>query len=275
VADLVARPEVSVDVEPSPVPYEMLFGLAFCKLSLDDMLEELGRRAEQRRGTVVMTCNVDHVVLRSRDTAFAAAYAEAHLVTADGAPLVAFSRLVRRRLPERVTGADLVARLPEVAARKGLRVALVGGAPGVAADAAARLAAESRGMPEPMACETPMRLVLGSREDEALVARLQEYDPHVVVVCLGSPKQEVWIHHHRDDLPAAVLLGGGAALDFVVGRQRRAPRWVQRGGVEWVWRLSHDFRRLARRYLVQDAAFVPIAARELAAVAGGRFRTGR
>ncbi len=257
-------------VEPyvqSPLPYETLFGLSFCKLTLEATVEEMGRRAVSRQGSIVVTCNVDHVVLRARNPDFARAYGEADIVTADGAPLVAFSKLVRRRLPGRVTGADIVANLPALAANRGLRVALVGGAPGVAAAAAQRLIADEPGMPVPLAVAPPMGLELGSTADEAIVEQLQAYDPHVVVVCFGAPKQELWMHRHHKDLPGSVLVGGGAALDFVVGLQRRAPGWVQKAGCEWTWRLAHDFRRLARRYLVQDASFVPIAARELVLVA--------
>ena len=251
----------------SPIPYETLFGLSFCKLTLAATLEELGRRAESRQGSVVVTCNVDHVVLRARNSDFARAYSDADIVTADGAPLVAFSRLARRSLPERVAGADIVAGLPALAAGRGLRVALVGGAPGVAADAALRLVAHEPRMPVPLAVAPPMDLELGSAEDDEIVEQLRAYDPHVVVVCFGAPKQELWMHRHHNDLPGSVLVGGGAALDFVVGLQRRAPGWVQRAGCEWTWRLAHDFRRLARRYLVQDVGFVPIAARELVLVA--------
>ena len=256
----------TVERTASPLPYETLFGLSFCKLTLEATVEEMGRRAESRQGSVVVTCNVDHVVLRARNSDFARAYSDADIVTADGAPLVAFSRLARRPLPERVAGADIVAHLPALAASRGLRVALVGGAPGVAAAAAVRLVAEAPGMPAPLAVAPSMGLELGSDEDDAIVESLQAYDPHIVVVCFGAPKQELWMHRHHGDLPGSVLVGGGAALDFVVGLQRRAPAWVQKVGCEWTWRLAHDFRRLARRYLVQDAGFVPIAARELVVV---------
>jgi N-acetylglucosaminyldiphosphoundecaprenol N-acetyl-beta-D-mannosaminyltransferase len=264
----------TVERLPSPLPYETLFGLSFCKLTLEATVEEMGRRAESRQGSVVVTCNVDHVVLRARNAAFARAYSDADIVTADGAPLVAFSRLVRRALPGRVTGADIVASLPALAAARGLRVALVGGAPGVAEAAAQRLVDEAPGMPVPLAVAPSMGLQLGSQEDQAIIEQLQEYDPHVVVVCFGAPKQELWMHRHHGDLPGSVLVGGGAALDFVVGLQRRAPTWVQKAGCEWTWRLAHDFRRLARRYLVQDAGFVPIAARELVLVARESRQSG-
>jgi N-acetylglucosaminyldiphosphoundecaprenol N-acetyl-beta-D-mannosaminyltransferase len=262
------------EYEASPVPYETLFGLAFCKLTLAETVEEIGRRAESRQGSVVVTCNVDHVVLRSRNADFARAYDDAHIVTADGAPLVAFSRLVRRGLPERVTGADVVARLPALAAKRGLRVALVGGAPGVADGAAQRLVSQAPGMPTPLAVAPAMGLKLGSEQDDAILQALQAYDPHVVVVSFGAPKQELWMHRHHRDLPGSVLVGGGAALDFVVGLQRRAPRWVQKAGGEWLWRLLHDFPRLSHRYLVQDASFMPLAVRELALVARESRKSG-
>jgi N-acetylglucosaminyldiphosphoundecaprenol N-acetyl-beta-D-mannosaminyltransferase len=254
----------------------MMFGLAFSAMTMEATLAEIRQRALGRQSTLVMTCNVDHVVLRSKNSVFAEAYGSADIVTADGAPIVAFSRLLGRPLPERVTGADLVAALPSIAGPHGLRVALVGGADGVALKAAERLAGEAPGMPMPLALCPAMGLQIDSIEDREIVRELQRFDPHIVVVCFGAPRQELWMHRHAADLPSAVLLGGGASLDFVVGIQRRAPRWVQRSGLEWVWRLSHDFRRLAHRYLVQDVLILPLVLRELRATAvSGLRRRGR
>ena len=260
--------------DANPLPVTSMFGLHFSVLPLKATLIELGRRAAARRGTLVMTCNVDHLVLLRRHEPFQRAYAAAHVVTADGAPIVAFSKVVDPRVPERVTGVDVVTALPALAAEHNLRVALVGGAEGVAQQAARTMRDRAPTMPEPLALTPPMGFVLGSDEDAEVIRRLQAYDPLVVVVCFGAPRQELWMHAHHDDLPGAVMLGGGASLDFLVGLQKRAPRWVQQSGLEWLWRLSHDFPRLARRYLVQDLAIVPIMAREWRLVRRRRRFTG-
>jgi N-acetylglucosaminyldiphosphoundecaprenol N-acetyl-beta-D-mannosaminyltransferase len=265
----VARPH-----DADPLPVTSMFGLHFSVMPLKATLTELGRRAAARRGTLVMTCNVDHLVMLRRNHHFRQAYAAAHLVTADGAPIVAFSKVVDPRVPERVTGVDVVTAMPDLAAEHGLRVALVGGGEGVAQQAARTMRDRAPTMPQPLALTPPMGFVLGSADDADVIRRLQAYDPHVVVVCFGAPRQELWMHAHHDDLPGAVMLGGGASLDFLVGLQKRAPGWVQQSGLEWVWRLSHDFPRLARRYLVQDLAIVPIMARELRQVRRRRRLTG-
>ena len=101
--------------------------------------------------------------------------------------------------------------------------------------------------------------------DEAVNARVvnavQEASPDLVFVCLGAPKQELWMHTHRDVLAPAVMIGLGATLDFIAGDVQRAPAWMSDAGLEWLYRLAQEPRRLAYRYLVRDRAFIGIALR--------------
>ena len=97
-----------------------------------------------------------------------------------------------------------------------------------------------------------------SPADEALLARIGEARPQLVLVALGAPKQELWIDARRARLAPAVVVGVGAALDFVAGAVRRAPPWARRAGLEWLYRLSQEPRRLARRYLWKDPQFFAI-----------------
>jgi N-acetylglucosaminyldiphosphoundecaprenol N-acetyl-beta-D-mannosaminyltransferase len=228
-----------------------------------DRIEELVRAA---RGGAVFTPNVDHVVLASRDPELARAYAAVDLSLADGMPIVWASRLLGAPLPEKVSGSDLVLPLVERAARRGWRVYLLGGAPGVAAQAAERLQARFPDLL--LAGADAPRVTLAERdaEGDAALARLAAARPELVLVALGAPKQELWIHRNRAALAPAVAVGVGASLDFVAGRVRRAPRWMSRTGLEWLWRLGREPRRLWRRYLVQDPAFAAILWRELRAL---------
>ena len=102
-------------------------------------------------------------------------------------------------------------------------------------------------------------------EAAAAADRIRAAHPDLVLVALGCPKQELWIHHHAARLGPAVALGIGASLDFVAGVVRRAPRWVSRLGLEWFYRLVHEPRRLWRRYLVRDPKFLGIVWRQLRA----------
>ena len=98
----------------------------------------------------------------------------------------------------------------------------------------------------------------GEAESRAALARVREARPDLLLVAFGAPKQEIWIHRHRAELGSAVAVGVGASLDFVAGTIPRAPRWVSRAGLEWLYRLVREPRRLWRRYLVEDPAFAGI-----------------
>jgi N-acetylglucosaminyldiphosphoundecaprenol N-acetyl-beta-D-mannosaminyltransferase len=218
----------------------------------------------------VFTPNVDHVVVADRDHGFRAAYDRADLSVCDGAPLLWTSGLIGHRLPARVAGSDLFLPLMMLAARRGYRVYLLGGAPGVGQEAARRLAAEMgvtiAGVSSPMVGLTPRP------DEDAVVAEVAAAHPDLLIVCLGGHKAELWIDRVRDRLRPAVALGIGASLDFYIGRVRRAPAWMQRSGLEWLYRLLQEPRRLARRYLVDDPRFLLILLRTLRMPRSDRVR---
>jgi N-acetylglucosaminyldiphosphoundecaprenol N-acetyl-beta-D-mannosaminyltransferase len=232
-------------------------------VGLEEALVDIERLVQAGRGGAVFTPNVDHVVLAGRHAAFHAAYARADLSLCDGQPLFWASRLLGHPLPEKVSGADLFLPVMRLAALRGWRVFLFGGAVGVAAEAAARLGRELgvtiAGVSSPAVGLAP------SLEEDQEIARIAAARPELVVVSLGAPKGELWIERARDRLGPAVSIQLGASLDFFVGRVRRAPRWMQRVGLEWLFRLCQEPRRLARRYLLQDPAFLWVLVRTLAA----------
>jgi N-acetylglucosaminyldiphosphoundecaprenol N-acetyl-beta-D-mannosaminyltransferase len=224
--------------------------------SVSDAARQIVRRSRVAiSGTSVFTCNVDHLMLMDKDERFRAAYRRADVVTIDGAPLALLSKWTGTRGARRVTGVDLTMAMVELAAKDGLRIALVGGAAGRGERAAVNLHGQFPTLPKMFVDSPQMGFQLGDEEDARLVAALNDYAPHVVIVCLGAPKQELWIDRHRDDLPGAALVGAGATIDFLSGHQPRAPHFFQKTGTEAVYRLVTDFRRLWRRYLVRDARF--------------------
>lgn len=253
------------DADLSAIPTQIVAGVRLAALDLPATAEVMADLVGSPRGHATYTCNVDHVMMLKSDPEFARAYAEATLVTADGAPLVALARALGGPVERRVTGADLVPALAGVAARRGLVLALVGGKEGVAQRASELLTAANPGLTAVAPAPPPFGFRIGDASDDELVRSLQDIGPSLVVVCFGAPKQELWIAAHRGSLPGAVLLGAGASLDFVVGEQTRAPLLWQRLGLEFVWRLLGDWPRLWRRYLLRDSGFVLLAARELLA----------
>jgi len=231
-----------------------------------DFAEALARLEElvaARAGGYVVTPNVDHVVLAERDEELRAAYAGAALSLVDGMPLVWLSRVLGQGLPERIAGADLVGPLAALAAARGWRVSLIGGRPGVGLAARDRLVLEHPDL-QVVGVEAPEPGFEGDAEACAeLVVRVRATRPELVLVALGCPKQELFMHRFAAELAPAVALGVGAAIDFLAGTSRRAPGWMSRVGLEWAFRLAQEPRRLAHRYLVRDRAIAGIALRML------------
>jgi N-acetylglucosaminyldiphosphoundecaprenol N-acetyl-beta-D-mannosaminyltransferase len=215
------------------------------------------------RGGAVLTPNLDHVVLAEDDARFRHAYQTATLSVVDGKPLVWASHLLGHPLPEKISGSDLVWPLLERAEREGWRIYLLGGRPGVAARAAARIRMRH-----------PRILIAGTDApridmDAPPVTRADVLDrirvarPDIVLVGLGAPKQELWIAEAGPTLRGPVLLGVGASIDFLAGTVRRAPTWMSSAGLEWLYRLAQEPRRLWRRYLLRDPRFLLILLRDL------------
>ena len=226
-------------------------------------VDEIERLVEQGQGGSVFTPNVDHVVKVDGDPVFRAAYERASLSLADGQPVVWASRLLgaEARLPAKVSGSDLVFPLMERAGRKGWRVYMCGGPPGVA-EAAAEVVRQRYGV-KVVGTESPRMAMVANPEDDAIAERVRKAEAQLLLVGFGAPKQELFITRAGEKLGPAVALGIGASLDFMAGRVPRAPRWMSRSGLEWLYRLGKEPRRLWRRYLVEDPKFLLILLRTL------------
>ena len=201
------------------------------------------------------------------------AYRAADFVFADGMPLVWFSRLIGRPIPERVTGADLVPGLCEIAARKGLKVFMLGGAPDVTPDAADILRKRNTCLEIVGVSTPPLNFEDDDEINSTVIESINRVSPDILFIALGAPRQEVWAYRHRDQLDVGFILGVGGAFDFMAGRLNRAPEWVQKSGFEWLWRLVHEPKRLWKRYLVRDMRFIGIAYREWRKQRSGRLGT--
>jgi len=197
-----------------------------------------------------------HGVMESqRDERLRAIHNRAGLVVPDGMPLVWLSRLHGYDEAARVYGPDLLLACCDRSRQTGYRHYFYGGAPGVPDRLIARLEARFPGLPIAGGFSPPFR-AMEPDEDRAVVERINAARPDIVWVGLSTPKQERWMAEHRDELEAPVLVGVGAAFDFHAGLKRQAPRWMQRSGLEWMFRLGTEPRRLWRRYLRNNPVFV-------------------
>ncbi|HWA87831.1 MAG TPA: WecB/TagA/CpsF family glycosyltransferase [Opitutus sp.] len=237
---------------PEPPRYNVL-GVGISALTLDRARDlVLGVHGTLRHGYICVT-GVHGVMESQDDPATKRIHNEAWLVTPDGMPLV----WLGPPGVTRVYGPDLMLAVCDAGRDIGLRHYFYGGAPGIAATLAEKLTARFPGLVVAGTFTPPFRPLADSElaEFRADVARTR---PDVLWVGLSTPKQERFMAEHWRSLDAGVLIGVGAAFDFHAGRVRQAPRWIQRGGLEWLFRLCTEPRRLGPRYLRNNPRFVAL-----------------
>jgi N-acetylglucosaminyldiphosphoundecaprenol N-acetyl-beta-D-mannosaminyltransferase len=240
--------------------------LAETVVAVDDLIE-LGRPA------YFITANTHHVMWTEQDASLREFNKRAAFIVADGAPLVWASRWQGSPLPERVAGSDLIFELSASAARNGHRVYFLGGDIGVAEEAARRLSARYPGLQVVGTACPPFR-ELTAEERDALTSHIRSAGPDILFIALGTPKGEQWMARHLAELRVPVTVQVGASLDFAAGRVGRAPRWMQKAGLEWAFRLWLEPTRLFPRY-ARNAWFIArMVARDLGHAAGRRLVPG-
>ncbi len=246
----------------APVPERVaLMGCRFDPVTMDEAVgRAVGWCRGERRPHVVVTMNVAHLVALPSDPEFARACLAGDLVVADGLPIVWASRIAGAPLPARVAGCDLMPRLLEAAAAHALPVFFLGAREEVV-----------RTLAEDSVRRHPGLRVAGWRngyfapaENDRVVAEIRESGAAMLFVGMPSPFKDVWCERHRDALGVPVILGVGGSFDVLAGFVRRAPAWMQRVGLEWLWRVAMEPRRLFWRYLSTNTLFVARLAAEVA-----------
>jgi N-acetylglucosaminyldiphosphoundecaprenol N-acetyl-beta-D-mannosaminyltransferase len=234
----------------------VILGVPFDPVTLKRAVEAIEAMIATRLPHYVVTPNVDFLVQAQRDAELHRILVQADLVLCDGKPLVWASQWLGNALPGRAAGSDLAPLLLSRAEECGWRIFLLGGAPGVAAEAAQRIASAHPLLP-PVAHYSPPRRPLAEMNHSEIVARVRAAKADIVLVCFGCPKQEKWIFQHYRTAGAPVMIGAGGTIDFLAGRLERAPMWMRRSGTEWAFRLAQEPRRLMRRYAGDLIHFVP------------------
>jgi len=244
-------------VRTSPPRARVSFlGLDIDNVSFQDALARIVNLARDPEPAYVVTPNVDHVMRIQKHARFRRVYREASLVLADGMPVVWASRILGTPVQEKVSGSDLLPGLAPVAAAEGLSIYLLGGQPGAAEACAHTLSARHPSLRiAGVHCPEP-GFHLGLGRNRKVIETVRRAAPDILFVALGTPKQEYWIHRHHRELGVPVSIGVGAAFDFLAGAARRAPAWMQRRGLEWLYRLCCEPRRLWKRYLLDDSPFL-------------------
>ncbi len=240
-----------------------VLGVPVSSITMADAVAHIARWIDEGRRAYVCVTGVHGVMECRRDSALRAIHARADMVTPDGMPLVWFLRLSGDRRIERVYGPDLMRAVTAMSVARGYRHFYYGGAPGLAD----RLAETLRyAYPELQVTGTlcPPFRTLTSEEDRAEITAINAARPDIVWVGLSTPKQERWMATHLDRINAPVMIGVGAAFDFLAGTKRQAPPWFGRHGLEWLFRLCTEPRRLWRRYAYIVPGFLFLATCEFA-----------
>jgi len=209
----------------------------------------------RRAAAYICVANVHTVMECQMDEYLRTINHQANLVVPDGMPLVWAARLFGCRLNERVYGPDLMLAFCEQAARKGYKNFFYGGTEATLAQLTENLASRFPHLKMVGTYAPPFR-PLSPEEDETVVRLINEADPDVLWVGLGAPKQEKWMYEHRGKLTVPVIVGVGAAFNFHAGVVKQAPRWMQKRGLEWLYRLSQEPQRLWYRYLFYNPLFI-------------------
>ena len=253
----------------SALPIVHLLGMPLARVSEDGLLDHMFSEMAAGRGGWLITANLDFLRRHAKDPEMRALYQLADLTVADGMPLVWATGLLGEPLPERVAGSALIYRFADYAARHGRSLYLLGGNPG-AGEAAANVLCERAPGLRIAGHDAPRFSVDPNLAELAgTIAALEASRPDLLLVGLGSPKQERIIHLLRARFPGMWMVGVGISFSFVAGQIARAPAWMRKSGLEWVHRFSQEPRRLGRRYFLEN---LPFAAEMFARVLWTRAR---
>lgn len=229
------------------VPATRVWGLDFALVEMADVIDRADRIIAKRQCKYFITANLNYLMLSAEHADLAEVNAGADLTIADGFPIVLRSWFNRIRLPGRVAGSDMIVELARLSANKGYRIYFLGGAPGVAQKAANKLQSMFPAL-QVAGCAAPPFRALSESEQAELFSEIRSSQADILLVAFGQPKGERWIHQHCQTLGVPLSIQLGASFDFLAGTAKRAPKFWQWTGCEWLYRTLHEPKRLAPRY---------------------------
>lgn len=221
-------------------------------LSMQEAIERIDQLIINKKPSYVVTPNVDHIVKLEVDSEFQEVYKEADLILTDGMPLIWISKIKKNPIKEKVSGSDLFPEVCKLASQKGYKIFLLGAAEGVAAKAAENLKLKYKKLNVVGTYSPSYGFEKNEDEINKIIDMINEVKPDILAVGLGAPKQEKFLYKFRKKLNVPVSLAIGASIDFEAGNINRAPKWMQKSGLEWFYRLCKEPKRMFKRYLIDD-----------------------
>ncbi len=249
-----------------------MVGIEFDKVSLDETVDQIIGMVRRGVPSFVITPNVDHTNHHRINSEYRQVVKKAALVVADGMPIVWAARLFGTPLKGRVNGTDLFEALAEACAREGLSIYLMGALPGVAEECAKNLKLKSPSLRIAGTYSPAFGYLDNAEESEKMVRLVKEAKPDILFLGVTPPKGETWICRHFEEMGVPVSIQVGGSFDFVAGNVKRAPRFMQKTGLEWLFRFISEPRRLWRRYVIGNPVFI---FRVVAQFFRLKFRPGR
>lgn len=221
-------------------------------LTMKEAIDEIDKLIKENKNAYVVTPNVDHIVKLETDKELQEVYKDANLILTDGKPLIWISKFYKTPIKEKISGSDLFPLVCEMAAEKGYNMFFLGAGEGVANKAAQNLINKFPKLNIVGTYSPPFGFEKDKKEIEKIISMINKANTQILIVGLGCPKQEKFIHKYRKELNVPISLGLGASLDFEAGNIKRAPKWMSDNGLEWLYRLSKEPKRMFKRYIVDD-----------------------
>lgn len=230
-----------------------LFDITIDNISFNQAINRIKELSSVKNGRhYIVTPNADHLVKLEKDSEFGEIYDNADMVVTDGSPLMWIMDSIGHPIKEKITGADMLPRVCEMAAEEGRSVYIVGAAQGVAGKASDILMEKYKGLNILGSISPNPGFENDAEQTAKVIQAVNDANPDILVFALGSPKQEKFIYEHRQEMNFGVALPFGAAVDFAAGSVRRAPVWMRKAGLEWLYRFMREPGRLFKRYFIDD-----------------------
>lgn len=227
-------------------------------LTMDETMDVIDGLIQNNAPSYAVTPNLDHIVLLENDAEFVEVYKKADLIVADGKPLIWISKYLKKPIKEKISGSDLFPRICSLAAKKGYTIFIMGAGEGIAEKAAKNLCEKYPGLIFAGMYSPKYGFEQIPDELDIMKSLILESKPDILAVALGSPKGEKFIYKHLNEYNVPLSISIGATIDFEAGNVKRAPKWMSNIGLEWLFRITQDPKRLIKRYWKDATSIVPI-----------------
>lgn len=233
-----------------------IFHLHFNNYSMNEAIDSIELKVKNQQKSLVVPVNLDMLRISYKDLEFRKIINEADITLIDGKPLIWFSKLYRKRFKHKVSGSDLIYPLLEMMNKEKLSLFIVGGKDGVAEEACKKIQEKYSGITIAGWYSPPFGFEKNEEQTKETIESINQANPQVVLLCLSAPKQEKFYKNNCEELIPATYICAGATVDFLAGNVNRAPKWMSSLGLEWLYRLSKEPKRLFKRYWL-DFWFIP------------------